>query len=201
MRATIGFLVVALLLVAGCSTNGDSEAAPDVDALTTAQLQARAFQRACLDVICAGAPIYAPDLTPETVREAIVAQFTDEVQYLKESEIEQLTLPDGRFSDGATLISVESVQSTGRDDVKSVNVAISKGYRDFKRTDLPVPLERQPVGRHVARRGQCHRDVVRVVGVSIINSLDPATERQTHPAKLLHLHGSHTVATGEHPAE
>ena len=85
MRATIGFLVVALLLVAGCSTNGDSEAAPDVDALTTAQLQARAFQRACLDVICADAPIYAPDSTPETVREAIVAQFTDEVQYVKES--------------------------------------------------------------------------------------------------------------------
>lgn len=131
MRATIVLLVAALLLVAGCSTDGDSESAPPIDEPTAAQLQARAFQRACMDVLCAGAPIYAPDSTPETVREAIAAQFTDEVQYLNESELEQRTSPDGRFSDGATLISVESVQSTGRDDVKSVNVGISKGFRNF----------------------------------------------------------------------
>jgi hypothetical protein len=128
MRAIIGLLVVASLLVAGCSTNDDSQPAPDVDA---SALQGRAFQRACKDVICAGAPIYAPDSTAEAVREAIVAQFTDEVQYLNELEIEQRTSPNGRFSDGATLISVESVHSTERDDVKSINVWISKGHRDF----------------------------------------------------------------------
>jgi len=131
VRATVGLLVVVSLCLAGCSANDDSEPVPDVDASAAVELQARAFQRACQDVICAGAPIYAPDSTPEAVREAIVAQFTDEVQYLNELEIEKRTSSEGRFSNGATMITVESVQSTGRDDVKSVNVAISKGYGDF----------------------------------------------------------------------
>lgn len=131
MRSIVSLLVVASLLMVGCSTSGSSHPAPNIDASSAAELQARAFQRACQDVICAGAPIYAPDSTPEPVREAIVAQFTDEVEYLSESEVEQRTSPEGRFLDGATLISVESVQSTERDDVKSVSVGISKGYRDF----------------------------------------------------------------------
>jgi hypothetical protein len=62
---------------------------------------------------------------------AIVAQFTDEVQYLNESEIAQRTSPEGRFFDGATLNSVDSVQSTERVDVKRVDVGISKGHLDF----------------------------------------------------------------------
>lgn len=129
MKCTIAVLVVALLLGAGCS--GDSDSTPEFDDSTAARLQARAFQRACLDVICAGAAIYAPDSTPEVVRQAIIAQFTDEVQYLSDSELEQRTAPDGRFSDAGTKIAVESVRSTGRSDVKSVDVGISKGFRDF----------------------------------------------------------------------
>ena len=131
MRAILGLLAVASLLVVGCSTSDESQPAPNVDASTAAELQARAFERACQDVICAGAPIYALDSTPQPVRAAIVAQFTDEVQYLSEPEIEERTSPDGRFSDGATLIRVDTVESTGRADVKSVNVGISKGYRDI----------------------------------------------------------------------
>jgi hypothetical protein len=131
VRGIIAVLVAASLLGAGCSNDGAAEAAPEIDDSTAAQLQARAFQRACLDVICPGAPIYAPDSTPDVVRQAIVNQFTDEVQYLSDSELEQLTNSNGRFSDGATMISVESVRSTERDDTVSVNVGISKGYRDF----------------------------------------------------------------------
>ena len=131
MRSIIGLLVVVSLLVVGCSNGDESRSAPDVDAPTEAELQARAFQRACQDVICTGAPIYAPDSTPQVVRAAIVAQFTDEVQYLSGSEIGQRTSPEGRFFDGATLIRVDSVQSTVRADVKSVDVGISKGELDF----------------------------------------------------------------------
>lgn len=131
MRSIIGRLVVVSLLVVGCSKGDVSESAPDVDASMEAELLARAFQRACQDAMCTGAPIYAPDSTPQAVRAAIVAQFTDEVQYLSESEIAQRTLPEGRFFDGATLISVDSVQSTERADVKSVDVGISKGQLDF----------------------------------------------------------------------
>ena len=131
MRSIIGLLVVVSLLVVGCTNGDESQSAPDVDASTEPELQARAFQRAYQDVICTGAPIYAPDSTPQAVRAAIVAQFTDEVQYLSESEIAQRTSPEGRFSDGATLIRVDSVESTERADVKSVDVGISKGHLDF----------------------------------------------------------------------
>jgi len=131
VREIIAVLVVASLLGVSCSQDGASEAAPEIDDSTAAQLQARAFQRACLEVICPGAPIYAPDSMPDAVRQAIVNQFTDEVQYLSDSELEQRTDSDGRFSDGATMISVESVRGTERDDTMSVNVGISKGYRDF----------------------------------------------------------------------
>ena len=65
------------------------------------------------------------------VRQAIANQFTGEVQYLSDSELEQRTDSNGRLSDGATMISVESVRSTERDDTVGVNVGISKGYRDF----------------------------------------------------------------------
>ena len=41
------------------------------------------------------------------VRQAIANQFTGEVQYLSDSELEQRTDSNGRFSDGATMISVE----------------------------------------------------------------------------------------------
>jgi hypothetical protein len=131
VKRIIAALVVASLLGAGCSSDGNSESAPEIDDSAAAQLQARAFQRACLDVICAGAPIYAPDSTPELVRQAILTQFTDEAQYLSDAELEQRTSPDGRFSDGATMIAVESVRSTERADVKSVDVGISKGFRDI----------------------------------------------------------------------
>jgi hypothetical protein len=65
------------------------------------------------------------------VRRAVLAQYTDEVQYLSESEIAQRTSPEGRFADGATMIGVRGVLNTERDDVKGVNVWISKGHRDF----------------------------------------------------------------------
>ncbi len=86
--------------------------------------------RACRDVICAGAPIYAPDSTPDSVRMALL-QYTDEVQYLTQPQIEQRYSPEGRFEDGATFIGVESVQSTERADVQGVNVSISRGRYDF----------------------------------------------------------------------
>jgi len=38
-----------------------------------------------------------------------------------ESKIEHRTSPEGRFANGATVIGVEDVDSTGRGDVKGVN--------------------------------------------------------------------------------
>ncbi len=131
MRATLVALIAGMLIVAGCSTTGNTGSAPTIDSATEAELQARAFMRACKDVVCAGASIYAPDTTPDPVRQAILGGYTDEVQYLSQAEAEKRTSPGGRFDDGATLIGIERVHNTENGDVKGVNVSISKGYRDF----------------------------------------------------------------------
>lgn len=126
------------VLVSACTSEGSSESVPDVgstsvpsvDSTTAADLQARAFMRACRDVICDGAPILAPDSTADSVRTALL-EHTDEVQYLSPSQIEAMYSSEGRFEDGATLIGVESVATTERADVRGVNVSISRGLMDF----------------------------------------------------------------------
>ncbi|MCJ7779722.1 MAG: hypothetical protein MUQ27_02755 [Acidimicrobiia bacterium] len=130
MRATLVVLIAGMLMVAGCSTASSTDPVPAIDSATEAELQARTFIRACQDVICAGAPIYAPDTTPDLVRQAILERYTDETEYLDENEREQRTSSEGRFLDGGTLIGVEGVHSTDQDNVIGVNVSISKGYRD-----------------------------------------------------------------------
>ena len=128
---TIAVVTLSIsLLIAACSSNTAVAPIPSLDSSTSAELQARAFMRACRDVICAGAPIYAPDSTPDSVRMALL-QYTDEVQYLTQPQIEQRYSPEGRFEDGATFIDVESVQSTERTDVQGVNVSTSRGRYDF----------------------------------------------------------------------
>ncbi len=131
MRTTLIALIAVLLLAVGCSASSESDPAPSIDAAAEVELQVRAFMRACQDVICAGAPIYAPDTTPDSIRQGILERYTDEAEYLDENEIEQRTSPQGRFVDGGTLIGVEGVHSTEQDNVMGVNVSISKGYRDF----------------------------------------------------------------------
>lgn len=130
MRTKMVLLIVASLVAAGCSSSDDSDPPPTIDAATEVDLQVRAFMRACEDVICAGAPIYAPDATPDSVRQAILERYTDETEYLDENEIELRTSPEGRFVDGGLLISVEGAHSTERVNVVGVNVWISRGYRD-----------------------------------------------------------------------
>jgi len=128
----IAGVLLLIALVAGACTGGAGVApAPALDEVATAQLQARAFMRACQDVICAGAPIYAPASTPEPVRAAILSTYTDEVRYLSESQVEERTNADGRFADGAILIDAGSVHGTERDNVVAVDVGLSRGFRDY----------------------------------------------------------------------
>ncbi|HKX76546.1 MAG TPA: hypothetical protein VJR05_14275 [Acidimicrobiia bacterium] len=69
-------------------------------------MQVAAFAAACNDAVCAGAPIYSGDETPPGLRAAIVASFTDEVQYLTPAELEELTGLNGLFEGGGTYITV-----------------------------------------------------------------------------------------------
>lgn len=131
VRTIVVVLVAVSLAAAGCSSSNDAEPAPTVDSVTEADLQARAFMRACQDAHCAGAPIYAPDTTSDPVRQAIVEQHTDEVLYLSQSEIEARYSSGGRFNDGATMFDAQSVHRTERDDVRRVDVWISRGQFDF----------------------------------------------------------------------
>jgi len=56
-------IVVILLVGSACTITGSGKPVPEMTQELSAQLQARAFARACRDVICAGAPILAPDST------------------------------------------------------------------------------------------------------------------------------------------
>ena len=117
------------LFFAACSPGAG--AAPVPDETVSAQLQARAFMRACQDVICSGAPIYAPDSTPDAVRDAILDLYTDEVQYLTDSQVEERTNADGRFADGGILISTGPGHGTESGDVVAVDVGLSRGFREY----------------------------------------------------------------------
>lgn len=97
----------------------------------SAQLRARAFMRACREVVCAGTPILAPDTTPPSVREAIVELFTDEVEYVTDPQLEERYPSGGLYPDGATMLSVTAVDTTTRNDVVGVDVWVSRGRFDF----------------------------------------------------------------------
>ncbi len=134
MNTRFGAIIVAILLIASACTSADSgEPAPAMTPQLSAQLRARAFMRACQDVACSGAPILAPDSTPSSVREAIVELFTDEVEYLSDSQLEERYPSSNRYSqypDGATWFNVTALDATRRIDVVGVDVWISRGQFD-----------------------------------------------------------------------
>jgi hypothetical protein len=129
MRAAIALMMA---LTAACTAGPSDGTAPDVGESHAAELQARAIWRACNEVICAGAPIYAPDSTPELTRTALL-QFTDEIQYLSGEEVEAATSPDNRFGDGATMFEAGVPHDMERAAVVGVDVWISKGFQDAVR--------------------------------------------------------------------
>ncbi len=132
MNTRVAALIVVIFLVgSACTSTGSLEPVPVMTPELSAQLQARAFALACRDVICAGDPILAPDSTPPAVREAIVEQFTDEVEYVTESQLEERYTSNDRYSDGATMFSVTDVDTTKRNDVLEVDVWISRGRFEF----------------------------------------------------------------------
>jgi len=128
----IGVAALAVLVLASaCSSADPQRATPAVDAASSADLRARAFMRACDDLRCAGGPIIGSDTIPDGVREAI-ARLTDEVDYLGPAEVEQrFSSTGGVFDGGVTLIGVEEVSETERDDVRGVDTWTSRGPGDF----------------------------------------------------------------------
>lgn len=124
MNRRIGVLLIVLALV-GCRTAPAAPALTEADAV---ELQARAFQRACADVICAGLPIYAPADTPAQLRAALLS-FTNEIRYLTPDEVEMLTNPDDAlFEDRGTLFDVGPPVVTSDPGVAGVDVFIVRGF-------------------------------------------------------------------------
>lgn len=123
-RRMVGFLLIGLTLV-GCRT------APTAPALTEAaavELQVRAFQRACVDVICAGLPIYAPSDTAAQLRAALLS-FSSEIRFLTPDQVEALTEPDDAlFEDRGTLFDVDQPSVTSDPAVVGVDVFIVRGF-------------------------------------------------------------------------
>lgn len=129
MRKSTLVVLVLSTLALGC-TSATSTGVPTVDADTTTELQARAFERACGDVLCAGTPILVPDSTSDGVREALTA-FSDEIRYVAPRQAEEEATPDGRFKDDATLIDVGEVRRTERNDVVRVDASITRAVADI----------------------------------------------------------------------
>lgn len=126
MRTWVLALVIGVM---ACACSGStSELTQD----ETATLRAAAFSVACLEVLCPGSPILAPDALPDDVRGAIRPGFSDEVEYLSEASLEARTGDDGRFVDGAILISPGEPYQPN-DGVVAVDVGLQKGYRDYAR--------------------------------------------------------------------
>ncbi len=117
-------VAVLVMMVCACSESTSELTQEDVVAV-----RATAFSVACVEVLCPGAQILAPDTLPDDMREAIRTGFSDEVEYVTEASLEARTGDDGRFVDGAILISpAEPYQPNG--SVVAVDVAFQKGYRD-----------------------------------------------------------------------
>lgn len=127
----VALLVIGVAMTA-CTSSGSTEPAPSVDEVTATELQARAIMRACTDVVCAGAPIYAPESTSEQLR-AELLRHTDEVRYMSATEVESATSPNGRFGDGATMFEAGSPHDTEKANIAGVDVWITKGIQDATR--------------------------------------------------------------------
>jgi hypothetical protein len=125
-------LLVIGVAVTACTLSGSSEPARSLDETTATALQARAIMRACTDVVCAGAPIYAPESTSEQLR-AELLKHTDEVRHVSATEVESATSSSGRFDDGATMFEAGSPHDTAKADVVGVDVWITKGFQDATR--------------------------------------------------------------------
>ena len=123
-RRMVGLLLIVLVVV-GCS---GTAAAPTLTEEDAVELQARAFRRACTDVICAGLPIYAPAGMPAPLRTALLS-FTTEIRYLTPEQVEALTNPDDAlFEDRGTLFDVERPDVTSDPEVIGVDVFIVRGF-------------------------------------------------------------------------
>jgi hypothetical protein len=127
----VALLVIGVAMTA-CTSSGSTEPAPSVDEATATELQARAIMRACADVVCAGAPIYAPESTSEQLR-AELLRHTDEVRYLSATEVESATSSNGRLADGATMFEAERPHDTEKANVVGVDVWITNGFHDATR--------------------------------------------------------------------
>lgn len=121
--------LATVITLSGCLDPGDLPAvAPPPTEKVAEQLQARAFQSACLQVGCAGFPIYAPLDTPASLRSTTAEIFTDEVEYIALTTAEERTGDNGQFENNATMFDKGEVHRTGRADVVGVDISIEQGF-------------------------------------------------------------------------
>jgi hypothetical protein len=125
MTRRMGGLFLIVLVLVGCRS---TPAAPPLTEADAVEFQARAFRRACADVICAGLPINAPADTPAPLRAAL-RSFTKEISYLTPDQLVALSDSDSAlFEDRGTLFDVDRPWVASDPGVVAVDVFIVRGF-------------------------------------------------------------------------
>lgn len=131
------WLLIALVIVSGCTTATSTP--PAIDDEANIKLQVRAVVRACEDAMCGDDPIYVSDEVTDRLRSALVDEFGDQVAFPSMEDSGSRVNQEGRYDPPATSIEVEPVAPTNDETIVGVNVWTAKGVFDgFGQTYLFV---------------------------------------------------------------
>lgn len=131
------WVLIALVIVSGCTTATSSP--PAIDDAANIDLQIRAIVRACENAKCGDDPIYVSDDVSDRLRSALVEQYGDQVVFPSIEDSESRVNKDGQYDPPATSIGFEPAAPTDNDAVVGVNVWTGSGIFDgFGQTYLFV---------------------------------------------------------------
>lgn len=130
MRRFVVTVVVALA-VSACGANPDVAEPPSFSDDLVFSLQTRAFVRACEATSCDDNRIYSSVLVNDVVQDSLREIYGDGIEFLAD---EPPTGEDGKYEGGIVKIDVQSLETTERVDVVSVDVWTSYGFNNASGT-------------------------------------------------------------------
>lgn len=127
--------MLAVLACAGCTSSASPDEAPTsesavvastvpvIDVLASAELQARAVERACEEHSCDGRRLLLPVSTEDEVQSAISKRLPA-AEFVSEDDLLAVAGPVLNVPDDVVIVRVVGVKLTERTDVRSIEVWI-----------------------------------------------------------------------------